>query len=68
VTIYLQNDGGRRDHLRYTESNGVQTFYRAKGGLAFAVSARTDRRRLLEVARDADAQLSRARLHLSRRR
>lgn len=60
LTIYLQPMDVDLTDFRYTESGGVRTFYRAEHGIAFAVTARTDRERLLGVARAVDAQLSAA--------
>ena len=57
LTIYLQPMALDLTEFRYTESDGVRTFYRAEHGLAFAVTASTDRERLLSVARAVYDQL-----------
>jgi anti-sigma factor RsiW len=58
LTIYLQPMAVGLTDFRYTESDGVRTFYRAEHGVAFAVSARTDRERLRGLARVAADQLA----------
>ena len=58
LTIYLQPMAIDLTDFRYTESDGVRTFYRAEHGMAFAVTARTDRERLLNVADAVYVQLA----------
>ena len=58
LTFYLEPLAAGITDFRYTESNGVKTYYRAENGVAFAVTAKIDRDKLLAVAQDIDNQLA----------
>lgn len=50
LTVYLQSMQIGLTDLRYTEKDGVSTFYRVENGLGCAITARTGREQLLRVA------------------
>ena len=58
LTIYLQPMGVRGTEFRYSRIGGVRTIYWARRQMAFAVTAATGRRRVLQVAHDVYDELS----------
>lgn len=57
LTVYVQRMNANLTDFRYTEADGVRTFYRVENGLGFAVTASADRDQLLRVAHAVSDQL-----------
>jgi anti-sigma factor RsiW len=58
LTFYLQPMAAGITDFRYTESNGIRTYYRAENGIAFAVTAKIDQAQLLAVATAISTQIA----------
>jgi anti-sigma factor RsiW len=56
LTVYLQPMRVDVTDIRYTEKDGVSTFYRVEDGLGCAITARTERAKLLRVAQAVYSQ------------
>lgn len=58
LTIYARTGTVAGTDLRFSENDGVSTYFRSERDLTFAVSARMDRARLLNAAQAVSAQLN----------
>lgn len=58
LTVYARTGTVAGRNLRFSENDGVATFFRSERDLTFAVSARMGRARLLDAAQAVSAQLN----------